>query len=137
MRLVRSIRVMRAGSKRRSPAIPSLPGNTLRSGKSTPRPLISTKALARGRRAKAFVEINGLGVLFPDRSVLPGKLGIAGERLFDPARITRIERTGRMPGQQHLYFTGLLFQHFFARCHHGQPRSMPAALSSSANFLRA
>src|ERR1700679_3458510 len=92
---------------------------------------------ARGRRAQGFIEIDGLGVLFPDRRVLPGKLGIAGQRLIDPAGIARIERTGRMPGQQHFYFTGILFQHFLAHCHHGQPRSMPAALSSSANFLPA
>jgi hypothetical protein len=39
--------------------------------------------------------------------------------------------------QQHFDLAGLLIQHFFARCHHGQPRSMPAALSNSANFLRA
>ena len=55
----------------------------------------------------------------------------------DTARVTRVQRAGRMPWQQHLDFAGLLIQHFFARCHHGQPRSMPAAFSNSANFLRA
>ena len=52
------------------------------------------------------------------------------------APITRVQRAGRMERQQHLDFAGLVIQHFLYR-HHGQPRSMPAALSSSANFLRA
>ena len=43
----------------------------------------------------------------------------------------------RVPRQQHLDITWLLLQHFLAQCHHGQPRSTPAAFSSSASFLRA
>ena len=92
---------------------------------------------ARRRRAEAFVEIDGLGIFLPDHGVLPGEFGIAGQRFLDAAGIARIQRAGRMPGQQHFDFTGLLLQHFLARCHHGQPRSTPAAFSSSASFLRA
>jgi hypothetical protein len=65
------------------------------------------------------------------------KLGIAGQRFVDTAGIARIQRAGRMPRQQHFYFTGLLLQYFFAHRHHGQPRLMPAAFNSSANFRRA
>ena len=81
--------------------------------------------------------MNGLGIFLADHGILPGKFGIAGERFIDAARIARVQRAGRMQWQQHLDFAGLLIQHFLAHCHHGQPRSMPAALSSSANFLRA
>ena len=55
----------------------------------------------------------------------------------DAARIACVQGAGRVERQQHLDFAGLLIQHFFAHRHHGQPRSMPAAFSSSANFLRA
>ena len=92
---------------------------------------------ARGRRPEALVETNGLGVFLADHGILPGKLRIARERFVDTARVAGVQRAGRMQWQQHLDFAGLLIQHFFARCHHGQPRSMPAAFSSSANFLRA
>ena len=81
--------------------------------------------------------MNGLGILFPDHGVLPGELGIAGERFLDAAGIARVQGAGRMQWQQHFDFTGLLLQHFFAHRHHGQPRSTPAAFSSSASFLRA
>ena len=81
--------------------------------------------------------MNGLGVLFPNNGILLGKLWIAGERFVDAAGIARIQGAGRMPWQQHFYFTGLLLQYLLAHCHHGQPRSTPAAFSSSANFLRA
>ena len=81
--------------------------------------------------------MNGFGILFPDHRVLLGEFGIAGERFFDAAGIARVQGAGRMKWQQHLYFTGLLLQHLFARRHHGQPRSTPAAFSSSASFLRA
>ena len=81
--------------------------------------------------------MNGLGVLFPDHGVLPGKLGIAGQRFINAAGLARVQCASRVERQQHFYFTGLLVQHFFAHRHHGQPRSTPAAFSSSANFLRA
>ena len=92
---------------------------------------------ARGRRTEAFIERDGFGVLFPDHGILPGQFGIARQRFIDAASIARVQRAGRMPGQQHFDFAGFLIQHLFARCHHGQPRSMPAAFSRSANFLRA
>src|SRR5207253_9585673 len=52
---------------------------------------------ARGRRTEAFVEMNGLGVLFPNNGILLGKLWIAGERFVDAAGIARIQGAGRMP----------------------------------------
>src|ERR1700686_5525482 len=81
--------------------------------------------------------MNGFGEFFADHGVLPGEFGIAGQRFFDAAGIARAQSARRMPWQQHFYFTGLLVQHLLVRRHHGQPRSMPAAFSSSANFLRA
>ena len=92
---------------------------------------------ARGRRSQGLVEADGLGIFLADDGVLPGEVGIAGESFLDPARVARIQRTRGMPGQQQLDIAGLLLQHLFAQCHHGQPRSTPAALSNSANFLRA
>ena len=81
--------------------------------------------------------MNRLGIFLADHGVLLRELGIADERFVDEAGIARVQSPCRMPGQQHLYFTGLMLQHFFAYRHHGQPRSTPAAFSRSANFLRA
>jgi len=53
---------------------------------------------ARGRCAQALVEVNGFGVFFPDHGILPGKLGIAGERLIDTARIARAQRAAACHG---------------------------------------
>jgi len=57
-------------------------------------------------------------------------------RVDDALGVAGAERAGRMKWQQHFDFTGLLLEHFL-HCHHGQPRSTPAALSRSASFLRA
>ena len=81
--------------------------------------------------------MNCSGVLFPNDGILLRKLGIAGQRFLNAAGLARVQRASRVERQQHFYFTGLLVQHFFAHRHHGQPRSTPAAFSSSANFLRA
>lgn len=81
--------------------------------------------------------MDGLFVLAADRGILPGELGITRERFLDTAGVARIQRAGGMPWQQHFNFTGLLLQHLLAQSHHGQPRSTPAAFSSSASFLRA
>ena len=92
---------------------------------------------ARRRRAEAFVEMDGLGEFFADHGILPGEFGIAGQRFLDFSGIPRIERTGRVPRQQQFDLARFRLDYFSARSHHGQPRSIPAALSSSANFLRA
>jgi hypothetical protein len=91
----------------------------------------------RGWRTEALVEINGLGILFPDRSILLRKLGIPSERFVDPAGIARIQGAGRMPWQQHFYFTRLLLQHSFSCRYHWPASLRPAASGRSADFLRA
>src|SRR5216684_3066326 len=58
---------------------------------------------------------------------LADQASVRGESFVDAAGIARIQGAGRMPWQQHFYSTGLLLQYFFAHCHYGQPRSMPAA----------
>ena len=89
---------------------------------------------ARGRRTERLVEMDRLGELLADEVVAPLQLAVARERLLDAIGVAAVQRSRRMPRQQSFDLMALwLFIHHV----HGQPLSIPAALSSSASFLRA
>ena len=89
---------------------------------------------ARGRRTERLVEMDRLGQLLADEVVAPRKLAVAGKRLLDAIGVAAAQRPRRMPRQQSFDLVALWL---FIDHVHGQPLSIPAALSSSASFLRA
>jgi hypothetical protein len=97
----------------------------------------NSRCIARDDGAReAFVQMDGFGELFLDDGILPRQLRVASERFVDATRIARAQRSGGVPGQQRLDFLGVHVRQL-ADSSHGQPRSTPAAFSSSANFFRA
>jgi hypothetical protein len=79
------------------------------------------------RHTKPFVEINGGGMFVPNRRKFPCEIGVRSKRLVNHAGIARIQRAVCVPRQQHFDFTWHSFSQSIAHCHHGQPRSTPAA----------
>ena len=68
--------------------------------------------------------------------VAAGELVVARERLLDPLRVAAAQRAGGVPRQQG-FDVALRGRFFLLDRVHGQPRSIPCAFNSSANFLRA
>ena len=89
---------------------------------------------ARRRRTERLVEVDRLGQLLADEVVAPRKFAIACKRLLDAIGVTAAQRPGGMPRQQSFDLMALWL---FIDHVHGQPLSIPAALSSSASRLRA
>jgi hypothetical protein len=79
------------------------------------------------RHTKPFVEIHGGGMFVSNRRILPCEIGVRSKRVVNHAGIACIQRAVCVPGQQHFDFTGHSFSQSIAHCHHGQPRSTPAA----------
>src|SRR5207237_2288540 len=90
---------------------------------------------ARRRRAEHLVEVNGFVELLAHEVVLQLKVTVSGQGPRDPVGVMTSQRAGGMPRQQG--FEALALGRFFVQYRHGQPLSIPAAFSSSANFLRA
>ena len=96
----------------------------------------STFAPLLGRRGtEGFVEADRLDQVLTDRLVLGGEVRVAGKRLLDLQRLTPAESARRMPRQKG--FDLFALGRFVLDHRHGQPRSTPAALSSSPNRFRA
>jgi len=89
---------------------------------------------ARRWRTQRLVEVDGLGEFLADQVVAPRQLAVARQRLLDAIGVAAVQRAGRMPRQQSFDLMALWL---FIDHVHGQPLSIPAALSSSASFLRA
>src|SRR5262249_42603059 len=90
---------------------------------------------ARRRHAERLVELDGLLLLLAHQRQAPGELAVVRNRTLDPLAVAAAQRAGGMPRQES--FDLLALGRFFAYRVHGQPLSIPAAFSSSANLLRA
>src|SRR5205807_10270327 len=88
---------------------------------------------ARRRRTERLIEVDGLAELLAHQRKLPGQLLVVFERRVDALGVTTAERPGRVPRQEGLDVPAFVV----GRRHHGQPLSIPAALSSSDKRLRA
>ena len=89
----------------------------------------------RGRRAERLVEMDRLVELLADQFVLAGEFMIASERLLDPLGLAPRKGSSRMPRQEGLDVLALI--RLIVHRVHGQPLSIPAALSSSPSFFLA
>src|SRR5262249_35547235 len=89
---------------------------------------------ARGGRTKRLVEVDRLRKLLAHEIIAPRELAVAGKRLLDAIGVAAAQRARRMPRQQSLALVALWL---FVDRVHGQPLSIPAALTSSASRLRA
>ena len=72
--------------------------------------------------------------LLADEIIAPRKFAAARKRLFDAIGVAAAQRPCRVPRQQSFDLMALWL---FVDRVHGQPLSIPAALSSSASRLRA
>src|SRR6185295_8782846 len=89
---------------------------------------------ARRRRTQRLVEVDGLVELLAHQLVAALELAVARQSLLDAIGVAAAQRARRMPRQQSFDLMALwLFVHHV----HGQPLSIPSALSSSASLLRA
>jgi hypothetical protein len=78
--------------------------------------------------------MNGFGKLLTDEIITARQFAVAGERLFHAIGVATTERPCRVPRQKRLNLVAL---RLLTNRVHGQPLSIPAALSSSASRLRA
>ena len=85
-------------------------------------------------RTERFVEVDRLRKLLADEVIAPRELAVTGDRLLDTIGVAAIQRSRCMPRQESLDLMALWL---FIDHVHGQPLSIPAALSSSASRLRA
>src|SRR5712671_734375 len=85
--------------------------------------------------AQALVEVDGLGELLAHQVEPTDELLVARQRALDALGVAAAQRPGGMPRQE--TFDLLVVVRLFAHRVHGQPLSIPAACSSSDNFLRA
>ena len=75
-----------------------------------------------------------LDKLLADEFILPRQFAVAGQRVLHAIGVASTQRPGRVPRQQSFDLMALWL---FVDRVHGQPLSIPAALSSSASRLRA
>src|SRR5262249_33656018 len=92
---------------------------------------------ARRRGTERLVEVDGLRKLFAHEIIAPREFAVARERLLDAIGVAPAERPCRVPRQQSFESFDLVALWLFVDRVHGQPLSIPAALSSSASRLRA
>src|SRR6266849_317481 len=88
----------------------------------------------RRRRTERLVEVDCLRKLLADEIIAPRELAVAGKRLLDAIGVVAAQRPCRVPRQQSFDLVALWL---LVDRVHGQPLSIPAALSSSASSLRA
>src|SRR5262249_3573830 len=78
--------------------------------------------------------MDGFRKLLADEVIAPREFAVACKRLLDAIGVAAAQRPCRVPRQQSLDLVAL---RLFVDRVHGQPLSIPAALSSSASPLRA
>ena len=78
--------------------------------------------------------MNRLGKLLTDQIITARQFAVAGKRLFYAIGVAATERPCRVPRQKRFNLVAL---RLLTNRIHGQPLSIPAALSSSASRLRA
>src|SRR5260221_6472559 len=88
----------------------------------------------RRRRTERLVEVDYLRKLLADQIITPRELAVAGKHLLDTICVVAAQRPCRVPRQQSFDLVALWL---LVDRGHGQPLSIPAALSSSASSLRA
>jgi hypothetical protein len=89
---------------------------------------------ARRRRTERLIEMDRLGKLLTDEIITARQFAVAGKRLFYAIGVAATERPCRVPRQKRFNLVAL---RLLTNRVHGQPLSIPAALSSSASRLRA
>src|SRR2546423_3107679 len=89
---------------------------------------------ARRWRTECLIQVNRLDKLLADQVILPCQFAIVGQRLFYAIGVAATERPCRVPRQKRFNLVALRLLTYRV---HGQPLSIPAALSSSASRLRA
>src|SRR5262249_32542543 len=88
----------------------------------------------RRSRTECLIQMDRLDKLLADQVILPRQFAVAGQRLLHAIGVAAAQRPGRVPRQQSFY---LLMLRLLVDRVHGQPRSIPSDLSSSASRLRA